>query len=50
MTDVAAGQGAVRIPTLADIEVARDALRGVSIYTPMEESRWLSGTGRRDRC
>jgi threonine dehydratase len=43
MSDVAAVQGAVRIPTLADIEVARDALRGVSIYTPMEESRWLSG-------
>ena len=32
----------MRIPTLADIEEAREALRGVSIYTPMEESRWLS--------
>jgi threonine dehydratase len=28
--------------TLADIETAREALRGVSIETPMEESRWLS--------
>ncbi|MEO5708938.1 MAG: threonine ammonia-lyase [Nocardioidaceae bacterium] len=42
MTDPAAGNDAVRIPTLADIEEAREALRGVSIYTPMEESRWLS--------
>jgi threonine dehydratase len=25
-----------------DIELAREALRGVSVYTPMEESRWLS--------
>jgi threonine dehydratase len=32
----------VRIPTLADIEAAREVLRGVSVYTPMEESRWLS--------
>jgi threonine dehydratase len=31
------------LPTLADIEAAREALRDVSIYTPMEESRWLSG-------
>ncbi|MGZ4428119.1 MAG: threonine ammonia-lyase [Nocardioidaceae bacterium] len=30
------------VPTLADIEAAREALEGVSIYTPMEESRWLS--------
>ena len=30
------------LPTMADIEAARDALRGVSIHTPMEESRWLS--------
>ncbi len=30
------------LPGLADIEEAREALRGVSIYTPMEESRWLS--------
>ena len=28
--------------TLADIEAAREVLRGVSIETPMEESRWLS--------
>src|SRR3954468_8971766 len=32
----------VRIPTLADIETAREALRGGSIYTPMEGARWLS--------
>jgi threonine dehydratase len=31
------------LPTLADIEEARELLRGVSINTPMEESRWLSG-------
>jgi threonine dehydratase len=30
------------VPTLSDIETAREALRGVSVYTPMEESRWLS--------
>jgi threonine dehydratase len=30
------------LPTLHDIETAREALRGVSVYTPMEESRWLS--------
>jgi threonine dehydratase len=29
--------------TLADIEAAREALAGVSITTPMEESRWLTG-------
>jgi len=28
--------------TLADIQAAREVLRGVSIETPMEESRWLS--------
>jgi threonine dehydratase len=28
--------------TLADIEQARELLRGVAIETPMEESRWLS--------
>ncbi|MCW2793360.1 MAG: threonine ammonia-lyase, partial [Nocardioides sp.] len=28
--------------TLADIQAARVALEGVSVYTPMEESRWLS--------
>ena len=32
------------VPTvgLADIETARELLRGVAIETPMEESRWLS--------
>ncbi len=34
------------LPTLADIEAAREALRHVSICTPMEESRWLSGIAR----
>ncbi len=29
--------------TLSDIEAAREALAGVSITTPMEESRWLTG-------
>jgi threonine dehydratase len=29
--------------TLADIEEAREVLRGVAVETPMEESRWLSG-------
>jgi threonine dehydratase len=28
--------------TLADIEAARDLVRGTAIHTPMEESRWLS--------
>src|ERR1700712_285263 len=28
--------------TLADIEAARELLRGVAVVTPMEESRWLS--------
>ncbi|HET6697746.1 MAG TPA: threonine ammonia-lyase [Nocardioidaceae bacterium] len=32
----------VPIPTLADIEEAREFLRPVVIETPMEESRWLS--------
>lgn len=32
----------VPIPQLADIEAARVLLQGVSIQTPMEESRWLS--------
>ncbi|HYO39007.1 MAG TPA: threonine ammonia-lyase [Nocardioidaceae bacterium] len=32
----------VRTPTLKDIEAAREALDGVSIYTPMEGARWLS--------
>ena len=30
------------LPTLADIEQAREVLSGVAINTPMEESRWLS--------
>ena len=30
------------LPTLADIEEARELLRGVAVDTPMEESRWLS--------
>jgi len=30
------------LPGLADIEAARRELRGISIETPMEESRWLS--------
>ena len=34
--------GAVGLPTLEDFEAAREALRGVSVLTPMEESRWLS--------
>ena len=29
-------------PTLTDIQQGREALRGVAIETPMEESRWLS--------
>ncbi|MGI8900759.1 MAG: threonine ammonia-lyase, partial [Nocardioides sp.] len=33
----------VPLPTLADIEKARDDLSDVVICTPMEESRWLSG-------
>jgi threonine dehydratase len=41
MSDTAA-DGEVRIPTLAEIETAREELRGVSVYTPMEGSRWLS--------
>ena len=32
----------VRIPTLAEIETAREVLAGVAVHTPMEESRWLS--------
>lgn len=32
----------VLTPTLDDIEKAREALEGVSIYTPMEGARWLS--------
>jgi threonine dehydratase len=37
-----AGSAAVPLPTLQDIEAAREVLRGVAVYTPMEESRWLS--------
>src|SRR3712207_4010838 len=29
-------------PTLEEIDRARKGLEGVSVYTPMEESRWLS--------
>ena len=32
----------VRIPTLEDVQRGAEALRGVAIRTPMEESRWLS--------
>lgn len=32
----------MRIPTLADIESARESLQGVAIETPMEGARWLS--------
>ncbi|MGZ4446230.1 MAG: threonine ammonia-lyase [Nocardioides sp.] len=39
MTDPTGAPGTV---SLADIESARTALEGVSVYTPMEESRWLS--------
>ena len=28
--------------TLADVEAARELLDGVTVTTPMEESRWLS--------
>ncbi len=46
MTDPAAGNGPaepdVRLPTRDDIRAAREVLDGVSIYTPMEGSRWLS--------
>ncbi len=34
--------GEARPVTLEDIEAAREALDGVSIYTPMEGARWLS--------
>ena len=36
------GRSDVPTVTLGDIQAAREALRGVSVYTPMEESRWLS--------
>ena len=42
MTAETSGIGAVRIPTIDDIVAAREVLEGVSIYTPMEGSRWLS--------
>jgi threonine dehydratase len=32
----------VLVPTLADVLAGRETLRGVSIETPMEDSRWLS--------
>ncbi|HET7386394.1 MAG TPA: threonine ammonia-lyase [Nocardioidaceae bacterium] len=34
----------VPVPTLADIQSAREVLDGISVLTPMEESRWLSQT------
>jgi threonine dehydratase len=37
-TDVVSPQ----LPTLADIEEAREALKGVALVTPLESSRWLS--------
>ena len=42
MTAETSGSGAVLIPTIDDIVAAREVLEGVSIYTPMEGSRWLS--------
>jgi threonine dehydratase len=42
MTVSSADDDVVPLPTLDDIETAREVLRGVSVYTPMEESRWLS--------
>jgi threonine dehydratase len=39
MTD---SESDLRAPTLDEIEAARETLRGVSIYTPMEGARWLS--------
>ncbi len=42
MSSTRAGPGIDSLPVLADIEAAREALRGVAIRTPMEESRWLS--------
>jgi threonine dehydratase len=42
MTAPPARTDAVPLPTLQDIEEAREALRGVSIHTPMEGARWLS--------
>jgi len=42
LEDVVRPADAVSAPTLADIETARETLRGVAIYTPMEDSRWLS--------
>jgi threonine dehydratase len=40
MTDLASDRAA--LPDLADIEAARELLRGVIIETPIETSRWLS--------
>jgi len=40
VTEAAADR--VDIPTLEDIRAGAEALRGVAIETPMEESRWLS--------
>ena len=32
----------VDVPTLADIEAAREVIAGIAVTTAMEESRWLS--------
>ncbi len=42
MTAVPSGNAAAPLPTLDDIHAAREVLDGISIYTPMEGSRWLS--------
>ncbi len=41
-TTTEAAQAPVAIPTLEDIRRGAEALRGVAIKTPVEESRWLS--------
>jgi threonine dehydratase len=35
-------QDCIALPSLSEIQKARRSLEGVSVYTPMEESRWLS--------
>ena len=32
----------VDVPTLADVEAAREVIAGIAVTTAMEESRWLS--------
>jgi threonine dehydratase len=44
MSADAVSDDGIRIPSLSDIETAREFLHGVAIETPMEESRWLSST------